>query len=322
MQPLLSIVIANYNYGRFLEDAIQSVLSQSCQDFELVICDGGSTDASVEIIKKYAKELPPNTSYYEWITAQQALTTNGQRLTTKLTWWCSEKDKGQSDAFRKGFAQSRGKFLTWLNADDVMLPKTIEKLKLGAEKYPKCEWFVGGCVWLDPLLRIFKCGRARHFSAYRAKFGNVSVSGPSSFFSQNLYDRVGGIDECFKYTMDMDLWLRFVIQGNAVYRLIASYVWGLRLHPEAKMSGHKFRADGTIMDGNESRIAFLKNIERLDQIKKERQLTLQKTSCRGDAMPYFARLFSADISQSLLSRYDTWRLKGKALRDVMALIVD
>ena len=67
-KPLLSIVIANYNYGRFLEEAIQSVLSQSCDDYELIIVDGGSTDNSVEIIKKYED---------------------------KIAWWVSEKDKGK-----------------------------------------------------------------------------------------------------------------------------------------------------------------------------------------------------------------------------------
>ena len=89
LQPLLSIVIANYNYGRFLEEAIQSVLMQDAGDLaELIICDAESTDNSVEVIKKYEKHI---------------------------TWWCSEKDGGQSAAFNKGFSHARGKFLTWLN---------------------------------------------------------------------------------------------------------------------------------------------------------------------------------------------------------------
>ena len=91
VQPLLSIVIANYNYGRFLEDAIKSVLSQDMGDkVELIICDAASSDNSVEIIKKYAD---------------------------KISWWVSEEDKGQSDAFNKGFAHATGKYGCWLNAD-------------------------------------------------------------------------------------------------------------------------------------------------------------------------------------------------------------
>ena len=111
--PLLSIVIANYNYGRFLEEAIQSVLSQSCDDYELIIVDGGSTDNSVEIIKKYED---------------------------KIAWWVSEKDNGQSDAFNKGFAQAKGKFGCWLNADDILMPNAIRAVVEYIKKHPKAEW--------------------------------------------------------------------------------------------------------------------------------------------------------------------------------------
>ena len=111
-RPLLSIVIANYNYGRYLDEAIQSVLNQSCQDFELIVCDAASNDSSVEIIKKYANGLPPKTSLYDWEPGNSQLTTKDYRLSTKITWWCSEPDGGQSAAFNKGFSHARGRFLT------------------------------------------------------------------------------------------------------------------------------------------------------------------------------------------------------------------
>ena len=112
MTPILSIVIANYNYGRFLEDAIQSVVAQGMGDWiELIICDGGSTDNSVEVIKKYSD---------------------------KIAWWVSEKDGGQSAAFNKGFAHAHGRFLTWLNADDVMMPGTIDAFVKAVDEHPGC----------------------------------------------------------------------------------------------------------------------------------------------------------------------------------------
>ena len=112
MEPLVSIVIANYNYGRFLGEAIQSVIAQDMGDkVELIICDAASTDNSVDIIRQYANDLPANTSYSEWTSqANSQLTIHDSQL---ITWWCSEKDGGQSAAFNKGFSHARGRFLTW-----------------------------------------------------------------------------------------------------------------------------------------------------------------------------------------------------------------
>ena len=114
--PLLSIVIVNYNYGRYLKMALDSVLEQIVPEVELIVVDGGSTDDSVEIIKKYADQI---------------------------AWWCSEPDRGQSDAFNKGFAKARGRYLTWLNADDILVSGAINAILRMLRKYPDCEWFTG-----------------------------------------------------------------------------------------------------------------------------------------------------------------------------------
>ena len=131
MSPLLSIVIANYNYGRFLEDAIKSVLSQNCQNYELIIIDGGSNDCSIDIIKRYSD---------------------------KVSWWISEPDKGQSDAFNKGFARAKGRFLTWLNADDIMLQGTIAVLEKQVVEKPYVEWFAADTLYVDCEERIVNSG--------------------------------------------------------------------------------------------------------------------------------------------------------------------
>ena len=238
MQPLLSIVIANYNYGHFLEEAIKSVIAQGMSDqLEVIICDAASTDNSVDIIKKYANGLPPNTPS---TPPPPNSPTPSSSTPPLITWWCSEPDGGQSAAFNKGFSHARGRFLTWLNADDVLLPGTVKALARAAERWPDSEWFVGGCFWLDPEMRVLRCFRARDFSEVRFRTGQVSSWGPSSFFTKRLLDAVGGVDERCQYTMDGDLWLKFAAIAGARYRPFVKYAWGLRLHENGKMSGHNF----------------------------------------------------------------------------------
>lgn len=302
MGPLLSIIIANYNYGRFLEEAIQSVLSQVGErrdqvlpgEVELIIIDGGSTDNSVEVIRKYAGELPSGVQRGDPSIVDLHLPP------TPITYWVSEKDKGQSDAFNKGFARARGRFLTWLNADDVMLPGTIEKLKIAAGRHPKCEWFVGGCFWLDPEMRIVNCGRGRPFSEIRAKTGSVGVWGPSSFFTKRLLDSVGGVDIRFHYAMDNDLWHRFAYLQNVRYLPFCKYAWGLRLHPDAKMSGQNFM-ESEASDPNHPR---------WKQIKQEIswQEEYHKPEWKMNKLLY---LLSVSWVSVLAARLDLSRYRGK-----------
>ena len=216
-KPLLSIVIANYNYGRFLEEAIQSVLSQSCQDYELIVVDGGSTDNSVEIIKKY---------------------------TDKIAWWCSEKDNGQSAAFNKGFSHARGRFLTWLNADDVMLPGTVTALDRAVRRCPNCEWFTGNLLqFRDDTSEIISAPWGPHIlPAFIQTFTSpLVIFGPTTFWSASAYMKIGPIDEELHYSMDTDYWLRMMRAGYRQRRL-NHCCWAFRMHAESKTAqydGHE-----------------------------------------------------------------------------------
>lgn len=214
MQPIISIVIANYNYGRFLEEAIHSVITQDGFDqCELIVVDGGSTDESVDVIRKYAD---------------------------RIAWWVSEKDKGQSDAFNKGFAHANGRYMTWLNADDVFTSGAIRAVINLIERYPDKEWFIGSSLWTDENLKIRRCFCAHKFSFLRAKYATISVGGPSSFFTRRLYESVGKIDESLHYIMDTDLWTKFYRLLGARYIRTRHNIWAYRQHEESKMSG----ADG------------------------------------------------------------------------------
>lgn len=210
-QPFFSIVIANYNHGLFLDEAIQSILNQDCNDYEIIMVDGGSTDNSLEVIQKYQD---------------------------KFSWWVSEKDNGQSDAFNKGFKKAKGSFFFWLNADDLLLPNTLAKAKQHLQKNANCKWLAGNTMTMNEN-KIFRwCIRGPRYNDYLIRNGTVYIYGPTSFFSSDLFRQSGGFDESLNYVMDTDLWYRFVNMGMQFERL-NHYCWGLRIHKDSKTS-HAF----------------------------------------------------------------------------------
>src|SRR5437667_5688340 len=120
--PRISIVTPSYNQGKYLEQTIRSVLDQGYPNLEYIICDGGSTDISVEIVKKYSD---------------------------RLAWWCSEKDRGQSDAINKGWRRATGDILAYLNSDDVLLPGAIERVVRAFQQTPSAGVVYGDWTCLD-----------------------------------------------------------------------------------------------------------------------------------------------------------------------------
>lgn len=230
--PLLSIVIANYNYGRFLEEAIQSVVNQNMGDnVELIICDAASTDNSIDIIKKYACGLPANVLRSEWNEGGAS----NQSINRLVSWWCSEKDGGQSAAFNKGFMHARGKYLTWLNADDVMQKGCLQKICYQMERHPDCEWFTGNFFRFLESRKVIEIGWGPHWypNWLQRKNSPLVIFGPTSFFTKNIYESVGKIREDMFFMMDNDLWFRFMNAGVKMRRL-RFFCWGFRMHETSK----------------------------------------------------------------------------------------
>lgn len=270
---LVSIVIVNYNYGRFLSDAILSVVTQRGFDkCELIIVDGGSTDESIEVIKKFED---------------------------RISWWVSEPDKGQSDAFNKGFAQAKGKFGCWLNADDVMLPGTLEAVISKIESSYDVEWISGGTIFFDREGRVVKaCSGAKLTKRMNSWVDPTAIGGPSSFFSLSRLKSIGGFNVRLRYVMDCDLWNRFFLVGMRLTH-INRYFWGFRLHEDSKTS-HAFFGG------------------RSDQFKKEDDIMVRRPAkFLGFINRVLAlRLYKVITGCALKSFYDTLRLRGRNIKEI------
>lgn len=208
MNVFFSIVMVNYNSGEFLEEAIQSVLIQSYNNYELIIVDGGSHDNSLDIIKKYSN---------------------------RLAWWVSEPDKGQSDAFNKGFSHASGEYFVWLNADDLMLPKTLEIIKSYIGNYPNYKWFAPNTIYIDKESRIWMAYKTPPYGKFVLRHGNIEIGSPSTFFHRSLYEECGPFVEGYHNLMDIDLWLKFINAGFVLKR-VSEFGWAFRFHEASKTS--------------------------------------------------------------------------------------
>ncbi|MCG3146249.1 MAG: hypothetical protein HONDAALG_04136 [Gammaproteobacteria bacterium] len=178
--PRISIVTPSYNQGQFIEETIRSVLLQGYPNLEYIIMDGGSTDNSVEIIKKYEP----------W-----------------LTYWVSEKDRGQSHAINKGFEKSTGEIMAWINSDDYYA-FNIFYLVATQLSGKKNALFQGGTNIFEqnaPKVYRYIFGIPNREQLF---FDGVTFLQSSVFWTRDLYIQIGNMDENLYYVMDYDLWLR------------------------------------------------------------------------------------------------------------------
>ncbi len=135
-----------------------------------------------------------------------------------------EPDAGQSDALNKGFAKAKGKWLFWLNADDVLLPGALKKV---LDRIDTVDWIAGNQLLIDDAGKVLKCSVGNGWHDWLYRHAVPHVYGPSSFFRRELLERVGGLDVSLKYCMDWDLWIKFMKAG-ARFERIDEYLWAQR----------------------------------------------------------------------------------------------
>ena len=153
----------------------------------------------------------------------------------------TEPDSGQSDALNKGLAKSKGEWLFWLNADDVLLPGALKKVADRINKIDRIDWIAGDTVYIDEKGLIKDVRTDAKWHPWFGSKMSVWTGGPSAFFRRSLWERMGGFDTSLKYVMDIDLWTRWAREGVRFVSL-NDYVWGFRLHDGSKTGSGGNRA--------------------------------------------------------------------------------
>lgn len=208
--PVVSVVTPSFNQAEFVEETILSVLSQDYPHIEYLVIDGGSTDGSVDIIRRYAD---------------------------RVAYWVSEPDRGQSHAINKGFRRSTGEILTWLNSDDTLCPGAVRRVVQAFEAHEQALLVRGAGNLINrdgsTILGTKPPGDFNPVRMLRSAGGVPNQ--PSVFWRRRLFEEIGGVDERLEYMMDWEYWIRIGLH-YAPDRLVAidDCLANTRIYPEVK----------------------------------------------------------------------------------------
>ena len=202
------MVVPNLDQGRFLEEALRSLLLQGYPKLRVAVMDGGSRDESAAVMARYAP----------WLAHA-----------------VSGPDGGQAEAINRGLAAVPGELCGWLNADDLLLPGALWRVGAQLAAYPDAPWIAGHGVFLGEGGRgpVRLCeARAFDLDGLLDYGGGHFLAQPSVFFARRLWERVGGLDPALRYALDLDLWLR--MRAHAAISVLPVALSLLRQHREAK----------------------------------------------------------------------------------------
>jgi glycosyltransferase involved in cell wall biosynthesis len=207
VKSLVSIVTPSYNQGKFIENTIQSVLSQSYKHIQYIIQDGDSTDRTREIIEeKYINHI----DHFE-----------------------SRNDRGQSHALNTGFKKARGEIMAWLNSDDLLLPGTVAYVAKFFYDHPDVDVVYGHRILVNEEgQEIGRWVLPPHRN--EQILWNDYVPQETLFWRKSIWDKAGGyIDEGYDFAMDWELLTRFVLNGGKIVR-VPRFLGAFRVHASQK----------------------------------------------------------------------------------------
>ena len=206
--PKISIISPSFNQGHLLEETILSVVNQNYPNLEYIIIDGGSTDSSVDIVRKYQKNL---------------------------SYWLSEHDRGQAHAINKGIHRSTGEIVAYLNSDDIYLPGTLRTVSEFFMNHKEIDIVYGDCLIIDEKSRTIKKRKEISFDYLMGCFIGFStiMSQPTVFVRRRVFHQVGDFNEELVINLDGDYWFRCAQTGMR-FKHIPFFLAGFRIHPDSK----------------------------------------------------------------------------------------
>lgn len=204
--PLISIITPSYNQGKFIERTIKSVLNQNYPNLEYIVMDGGSTDGTLDVLKKYENKIT----------------------------WVSEPDNGQTHAINKGFKIAKGDILAYLNSDDTYEVGTLKKIANYFKKHPRVAFLYGKGRIIDENdkeLGFYQSKTTDHNSLAE----HCPISQPTTFWRRKVYEEIGEFNEEYQFTMDYEYWIR-VSKKFKLHYLKNTTLANARVHQDAKTS--------------------------------------------------------------------------------------
>lgn len=271
MLPKISIVTPSFNQGKYLEQTICSILDQNYPNLEYIIVDGGSTDESGDIIKKYS---------------------------SKLSYWIIEKDSGQSEAINKGLRKSTGDIVTWIASDDLLSENSLNRIATIFSTLPRSVGLIHGNAILFNNKKNVRIDKGYPLQNVERKLAGMTFAQPSSFIRRSFLDETGLLNTNYHYGMDYDLFSRLslVCEFHYADELFSKY----RLHENSKSetSQKGFAEDWKLI--------FNSIIVGLDLTETKRELEKTDLICKPDnqSVQFFEHhRRKVQIDQKLLSYY-------------------